>query len=57
MYGTDGLGPEANRTLVKDYFCCLCCYDIVYSAHWIYKPGSVIRVAVAIGSEAAITRD
>ena len=27
-----------------------------YSAHWIYKPASVIRVAVAIGSVAALPR-
>ena len=27
-----------------------------YSAHWIYKPASVIRVAVAIDSPAALSR-
>ena len=30
--------------------------NYVYSAHWIYKPASVIRVAVAIGSAAALSR-
>ena len=29
---------------------------IQYSAHWIYKPASVIRVAAAIGSAAALSR-
>ena len=31
-------------------------FDSKYSAHWIYKPPSVIRVAAAIGSAAALSR-
>ena len=30
--------------------------EVIYSAHWIYKPPSVVRVAAAIASAAALSR-